>query len=364
MSSVQSSDNRIKWLDMARAIAILCVVICHINDNVYSINAEFMTSLGFIPEFIALFLRTLGRAGGVPICLMLTGYLLLDRDYDEQAMKHFWKDKWLHLLICTWIWIVIDRIFMYFIGRGVSVTDTVREILFLKSVELGHAWYMPMIIGMYLLIPFVARGLKKINPSAYLPVIIILILMVFAYPTLYSVNHLAVLNSIVGRELSLQINLGFSGGAYGMYMIFGYLIKTGLFKKIRSYILWIVFALAFLGTVFFQIWMFAGGYSYDLWYNNLLVFITSASLFELMSRTDKVYAYPAVKVIAYYSFAIYLVHNLILLAVFKVLKANDIHIGYVPAHVIMLIAVTGLALAVVWAISKIPKAGKYIFYLK
>jgi surface polysaccharide O-acyltransferase-like enzyme len=37
----------------------------------------------------------------------------------------------------------------------------VRDMMFFKYINLNHMWYMPMIIGIYVFIPFVANSLKN-----------------------------------------------------------------------------------------------------------------------------------------------------------------------------------------------------------
>ena len=74
-------NDRIVWIDLLRCIAILCVVLCHATEAVYDFDLESMTPIR--PTVVLAFtLFTIGRTG-VPIFLMVTGYLLLDRSYDE-----------------------------------------------------------------------------------------------------------------------------------------------------------------------------------------------------------------------------------------------------------------------------------------
>ena len=76
-------------VDLLRCIAILCVILCHAITAVYDIDLESMTPIR--PTVVLAFtLFTIGRTG-VPIFLMVTGYLLLDRPYDEGGAVRFWK---------------------------------------------------------------------------------------------------------------------------------------------------------------------------------------------------------------------------------------------------------------------------------
>ncbi len=109
---------------------------------------------------------TLGRMG-VPLFLFLTGYLLLDRDYDISRIYHFWRKNWLALLVTMEIWIILYNVFLrVFHFQHWSTRGLLKDMFFLNQVHMGHMWYMPMIIGLYVYIPFAARALKGISNRA------------------------------------------------------------------------------------------------------------------------------------------------------------------------------------------------------
>ena len=84
--------NRVEWIDLVRAIAILTVLYIHATDGIYIISSDSMMHFDLysrIFQFISLFI---GRIG-VPFFLMITGYLLLDRSYDDERVNKFWSKK-------------------------------------------------------------------------------------------------------------------------------------------------------------------------------------------------------------------------------------------------------------------------------
>lgn len=111
-----TTAERIKWIDFIRAFAILTVLICHSTEAIYPIEPEGLTAYSFPNQFLALLLFSIGRIG-VPLFLFMSGYLLMDRRYDENACIRFWKTKWLGLLIATELWIIIYDVFLAGIGR-------------------------------------------------------------------------------------------------------------------------------------------------------------------------------------------------------------------------------------------------------
>jgi len=78
-------EKRIKWIDLVRAIAILLVILCHTTENIYEMKLESMTSLSLQSRIFCFASFTAGRLG-VPLFLMITGSLLLPREYDNDSI--------------------------------------------------------------------------------------------------------------------------------------------------------------------------------------------------------------------------------------------------------------------------------------
>lgn len=82
------SKTRVEWIDLVRALAILTVLYIHAADGIYIISSDAIVNLTIysrIFNFISIFI---GRIG-VPFFLMITGYLLLDRSYDDEKVRKF-----------------------------------------------------------------------------------------------------------------------------------------------------------------------------------------------------------------------------------------------------------------------------------
>ena len=142
-----------------------------------------MQSTGRLGQICSLALFTFGRMG-VPIFLMISGYLLLDRKYDAASTEKFWKENWLHLLICTEIWFLIYEIFlMAYSGEKIGFNEIIGDLLFVHKVKLSHVWYMPMILGMYVLLPFAAKAIQSFESKyLYFPILLFCVYS-FGFPT-------------------------------------------------------------------------------------------------------------------------------------------------------------------------------------
>lgn len=355
---MNNEKARIEWIDLVRAVAILSVVLCHSTESIYQLNLEYMTAVPFQSRVCGFACFTAGRLG-VPLFLMITGSLLLSRDYDSDSIKYFWKNKWLHLLICTLLWFVIYDVFLVLNNHAaISFLQLTEDLLFLRRLNMSHVWYLPTILGLYILLPFVSSVLKKYDNRLFLFPMLIYTAYALGY------NTLNVVYRVYHPELPLanQFSLGFSGTYYGIYILYGYFISTGTFKKIPPLCIVIISLLAFVSVVFIQNWSYENGIVYNVWYNDLLILAASMGIFELASRIKHVYGYKVIREISKYSFAVYLTHN-----IFRMVLADSVNalaVGRMLKTALLwaVCSAAGFVLSVL--ISKIPKLGKYILYMK
>jgi surface polysaccharide O-acyltransferase-like enzyme len=352
MEKKSMGKTRIEWIDLVRALAILTVLYIHATDGIYIISSDAImnfTIYSRIFDFASLFI---GRIG-VPFFLMITGYLLLDRTYDDERVRKFWEKSCKSLIIVTVIWAAIYAISLQF------VTIKSGQVNFSEAGTLffSHMWYMPMIIGMYLSMPFVSSALNQFKPETIKQATIVFTLLAFLLPF---VTTVLAIHGI--QNVNIQYCLGFSGGVYGIYIILGYLIKKDLFKKYSSNKLGILAIVSFIICILFQYYSFIKGYNFFLWYEFPFVLSGSFALFELCSRMDKVRAYPLVTFLSKYSFAVFLIHNLFRLPLLPVV----VQLPYsepVKALILWVLLIFFSYLAAV-IIYRIPRFGKFILYMR
>ena len=347
------TKTRIEWIELVRAIAILTVLYIHATDGIYIISSDAIvnyTIYSRIFEFISLFI---GRIG-VPFFLMITGYLMLGRTYDDEKVHKFWSNNCKSLIVVTVIWAIIYVISLHVITIRTNVINYNES----GTLFFSHMWYMPMIIGMYLSMPFVSAALNQFDRDTIFKASVVFSLLAFALPFITIVCEMHGINGV-----ALQYCLGFSGGVYGIYMIIGYLVKKGQFKNISSSKLWIITIISFLICVLFQYYAFTINYEFRLWYEFPFIMLGSFALFELCSRLDKVPGYPAVTFLSKYSFAVFLIHNLFRLPFLPFIALLLPYSEPVKAIILwILLIIFSYAAAVI--IYRIPRFGKYILYMR
>lgn len=355
---MNTEKTRIQWIDFARAMAICMVVLCHAAEAVYPLlRTESILALPVPSRIFGIASFSCGRLG-VPLFLMISGSLLLTRDYDDEGIKQFLKKKWLHLLICTLIWFTIYDIFLRcYYHESIDVFRYIEEMFFLRKVNMSHIWYLPTILGLYVTLPFVSTVLKKHSDRVFIFPLAFSTLYIFGAPTLY------VIVKCLFPQVSLQSQFseGFSGGVYGLTILYGYFIKKGVFEKIRTPYIAVVSIISFAEVVLIQLLAYQKGSSYTVWYDNLFLLIASVGIFELCRRMKHIYGYKVIKVISRYSFPIFLIHNVIRAMIRGQIALTSLRRTF---QVLLIWAICFFAsLLISWLISKIPRIGRYILYM-
>lgn len=354
----EKQKERIECLDIIRSIAIMMVVMCHVSEKIYFYSGVDIIEQNIISEIVGFTLFSLGRLG-VPLFLFISGYLLLTREYDDTTCRRFWGSNLLSLFFVTEIWIVLLNLFnVIVLHKEFRWSTLIRNMLFLKPTDMSHMWYLPMILGMYLTIPLVAVVVQKMCLKTLFFPYIVIVMYTFGIPTLNLVEEL------LGREKVFnQLALNFGGGMCGAYLIMGYFFKKGILNSVKTMYLWGGMSSCFIATVIIQMFLFHQGIRYQVWYDFILLFMTSIFLFELLKR--KKYCKNIVKygrVLAKYSFGIYLVHNLVLIILNKLILVGEMN---TIARVLGLWGATlGISFLSVKILSAIPGIGKKMFLLK
>lgn len=350
--------KKIKWIEFARACAILIVVMCHSLQNVWNFSMDAVRELDVFSKTAGFALFTIGRMS-VPLFLMISGYLQLDKEYDAESCKRFWKRGWLPLYLVCALWIVIYHVFMIFTrGQDFNVGRVISEMLMLEGTSMSHMWYIPMVIGLNILIPFVAMALRAFSLRTLLFPLLVYIAYCFGAPTLNNVFQ-----SLYIPVQAINMYQGFSGGMYGIYLIMGYLVKKDVFKRIPTAVVLLIEFVSLAGIVGFKLMAYHLGHlAYSLWVDNLFLLIGCTAVFEWMSRLRRIPCYRTVAKIAKYSFAIFLLHNMVIEVLAPLLTQLPIHDLLI--ELVLSVAVLLISLLIAYIITWIPKVGKAILLMK
>lgn len=273
-------------LDIARAFAIMCVVLCHATETIYSLNRNGWINLSIISRIFMIFSFTIGRLG-VPIFLFLTGALILKKKFqDDNEVYKFYKKNLIPLIIVNLIWIIIYNIYFWITNKKNIVTGEfiIKELLLLKKVPLPNMWYFPMIIGLYIGLPFVSKIVKAFSRTT------LYILMAIIFISAFIIPMINIVIDIIGIKDSYTslLNVSFLGGTYGIYVVLGYYLDNN--KEKKTTFLFGKAIVCFIITCAFQMLSYCkiskSSNVYNVWYNFPFLLICAAYIFKMILNID------------------------------------------------------------------------------
>ncbi len=174
--SLSNQSNRIVWVDVLRFIAIFMVICIHCSDP-FNISPEARSNpeFNFWGSIYGSFLRPC-----VPLFVMITGLLLLPVN---MSIGSFYKKRLLRIAVPFLVWSVLYNLFPWITGvLGLSptiISDVFAYALPDASQSFGEAlknialipfqfnvytvpmWYLYMLIGLYLYMPFFSAWVEK-----------------------------------------------------------------------------------------------------------------------------------------------------------------------------------------------------------
>ena len=373
----RQTDGRKVYLDFLRAIAIISITFNH------AVNRSFAVYSGQLIEFqsISLFLTVIKAVLcafsriGVPLFVMISGALLLPREYNggisTGSTSRFIKHNWLQLFITTEIWLTI--MFWYkqllpgsiLFSKGILYTLArfVLTLLFLNPITMGSMWYMEMILCVYLIIPIISTSVKQIDYKYFL---IPLIIVIFCSYILPDVNGII---STIGFNFTLSTKLASANifSMYVVYLLLGYYISNGLLHKIQTRALWVILTVSFVGFCLFQIWFFSEEYDFVVGYQSIFPMLVAVPLFELIRRY-KNGKYELLETIAtrlsIISFGIYFVHICIMEGLVAIIGHFNLNITLLMRFIILESVSFFGSIIIIHLFSKNKLMRRYLFKIK
>lgn len=362
-AAVQTGEKRNASLDVIRTIAIILVVLTHSVEAAFPLHRiSVMSSLGTGTLSFCYIAFTLGRIG-VPLFFLLSGYLLLPRDFFQKknGVLLFYKKNLLPLLLTWEIWVLLYNLLLAWMsGAAFSLQSYLLEAAFLKEVPTGHAWYVPRILAIYLLVPFLSKLLSRMKGRG------IGILMGICWVLFFVFPQLRYKGLQFGSAVEVLLNLC----ACTFYVLCGYCIfrfegKGNLPENRRKYRIVIAAgaALAFLVTAFSHFMMLNKGQEYYVWYDFFLLPPIGIAVFVLLKQIRPAASWkPLLLELSVCSFGIYLVHKPLLDLLARILPKFH----PVPKTFVFLLLVFPVSFLLVTLIGRIGggRVGKVLFLRK
>ncbi len=302
-SVAQQKPGRIYWMDAARVVAIILVVLTHASEVT-----------GFPNVLSKSIFYSIDRLG-VPLFFMLSGALLLTRAAKLEIgeyYKKYWK-RIVQFILLFFIYSVITNFVYYFVTKGASAEEAIKEAYRYSGLSnrgWKHAvqlWYMDVIIAFYVFCPFLSRLVSTTSTKG--------LCIFIAIMTLQLINV-----TFMNRTLGSMFH------PYIVYFIAGYTIIERM-KNIHFKYDHIVYCSVILLSIALSIitdcrkMEFAG---WIHWYpKSYTIFFGGIALLMLIRKVFS-QARPRyfISLLSRHSFGIFLIHQAILYSIVKIIPIS------------------------------------------
>lgn len=284
------------WPDRLRNLATLMVIFIHAAAPIAHAEGADYNGLWW---WGGNFWNSLTRPG-VPLFVMLSGYLLLGKDY---PLPDFLKRRFSRVVVPALFWMLIYSLYGYLAkGTPATIGDTLRGIV--TGPVHYHLWFIYLIIGLYLVYPFLRGWVRNATEQEYLYFFVMCAIGTWGYKFLATYCALP-----IGIYFELFTN---NCG----YFVLGYYLGTREFNNKK--IAWALIATGSAGTMLasYVINTFfwngqANVYFYDYLTPNVAV--SAAGWFLLAKQTfNSRPLYDIEKDFSAASFGIYFAHVLVM----------------------------------------------------
>lgn len=344
--------DRVKVFDILRLIAAFSVVMLHSSAGYwydYPVNSGTFFAVNFIDGLFRF---------GVPIFMMISGALFLSGDC-EVNIKTLLKKNVLRLAIMFVLWSIlygVKDVLTLAPYVDINVKFAIKECIQGRY----HLWYLPIAVGMYLLVPILKKWVCHSSEKEVRYFVILFMIFQIARETFKAVFIGETASTVFGY-MSFDLICGYAGYFVLGYYLFTYPLKKSL--RISIYILCIP-ALLYncVGSFLIQLWQGQrNGEIFDSY--SISTFIVSAALFSLALALKEKVSRKETKLLTNLSkdtLGVYVIHVMILELKEMYLPVPDTGIMIVLDIFITAIAVYGISMLIAAGLRRIPFVGKYI----
>jgi len=306
-NNLTQNQNRVFYIDVLKTIAIFAVILIHISGSSFYLYSTINIKSWLVSDIVDSFCRW-----GVPVLLMASGAMLLNRERLDERPSEFFKKRLRKVLIPFLFWSLIyflwvqrnslDQINLHVLLEGVKT--------FLQGGVYYHLYFLYYLLGLYIVIPIIRVFLKSATRKDLNYFLILWFIGNAAYPSI---------SQYFGINIGVPIYIvtGFVG-----YYIIGFYITN---YEIRKIFKWIVYALGIIGLLGIAIGTYIltkrSGIPDESLYSYLSPFVIFSSvavmLFVKSVKWEKIInnknkTVSIITEISAASFGVYLIHPIIL----------------------------------------------------
>lgn len=350
------TKTRVFSLDLLRVIACYLVIQVHAGEFFY-IGEGNAVIAGNDAHWVGL-LNSIGRSA-VPLFIMLTGFFVLPV---KDEMSSFFKKRFTRVAIPFVVWCIFYAFYKFFAGE-IDIQTVFLNVLKIPvnfGTEVGHLWYVYMLIGLYLFIPIISPWIKQASQRGLL-----FYLTIWAITLLLPYIH-QIFPEVLGECFWNNTPLLYYFSGFLGYAILGAYLKKYHSQKKQSDLL-VGAILLIVGlvitTYIFQDRLYTQAYTPELelsWgYGTINVAMMALGLFFIFKNINctNSAATKTITSISNMSYGMYLLHIMIL-NVFYSMFNETIAVIWIKIPVISICTFI-VSYLIIKAVSYLPKS-KYI----
>lgn len=345
--------NRIIYIDYLRVLATISVVVLHVAAQNWG-QVEITSFEWHVFNIVDSAVRW-----AVPIFVMISGALFLDNDKPIDY-KRLYLNNIVRLIVAFAFWSFVYSLVKIIYGASITTA--------MKAFITGnyHMWYIPMMIALYIMIPFI----RKITESKKLTEYYLTIGFIFTFFIPEIINHMRHFELTKGLAEAFNAvfsNMSDAGIGYVFYFVLGlYLNKYEIRLQLRK-IVYILAVVSCFATTLLTVWfsyktgtanqMFYGPFTINVLLMAIGIFIYIRYVLGSMKLPER--GIKMVKIISKYSFGIYLSHALVL-DIFWRNGIDTLRMNSVMAIVVLSVVTLMISLIISSVLSHIPIIRKYV----
>ncbi len=342
-----SKRSRIWYWDILRIAAVVCLVIRHISTACF----DFVEPLGFHWWVFNAYGSLV--AWMVPVYLMLSGAWFLNHE-NPVEINVLWKKNILRMMTAFAVWSVLYTV--YNLATGQDRVTPVPQMLFQGHF---HLWFLPMIAGIYMLVPALRLATGDLKHTAYL--------FLTALTVSVAIPMMQDLGWLPGEETLPSLTYAGFLSAHICFFVAGHLFHQMTLSRTQRIVLYTA-AIAATLLIFTGGWLLTmrdGVNNEDMQSDaNLLTGLQGIALFVFVKEKCRNAVFSeqvqhALKTYSVLTFGVYLVHVMPIAYLDKMGFSGMSHnpLWMIP---LMILLVVPLSFLLTWLIRKIPVIGKWI----
>ncbi len=345
-------------IDVLRILACFFVVMAHASSSASE------TALNSLQGITLHTLNAVGHTGTI-LFFAISGMFLLSDKYDF-SFKKFYSNNFLKLLVAYITWVVIYHL-IGFAERGIYTPAHLKEVIvnIIYGKVYYHFWYLPMLLGIYIILPFL-RAICHSGKKLVLYFMILFLAVQVIFPTIlfFDFPYRYYLASIVTRIPFTLVN------HHVGYFIMGYalvlLLQAHKLPKPRLIATILIITGPVIGLLGDYLLVLQKGYhevTLNTFFSATLCF-SAIGWFILLHEWKIEFNETAAKWIRGISrltFGIYILHPIIMDHLVKwipFLEGNHA----IPIVLLMTLVTFLLSMLITWIFARIPFVRKWILF--